>query len=81
MVGITYSKYAPVFLCDIYLSEVKSYIIEVNPSAIQLFHRVPSFSDSSDISRGIYPRVVFMAVLAVHPEAIIQGSYYKDCGY
>ena len=29
------------------------------------------FSDSSDTSRGIYPRVAFMTVFTLHPEAII----------
>ena len=29
------------------------------------------FSDSSDMSCGIYPRVALMTVFALHPEAII----------
>ena len=39
------------------------------------------FSDSSDTSCSIYTRAAFMTVLAVHPEAINQDSYYRDCVY
>ena len=37
------------------------------------------FSDSSDTSCDVYPiaRVAFMTVLAVHPEAILQGWLVK----
>ena len=32
---------------------------------------VDVFSDSSDTSCGIYPRVAFMTVFVVHPETVI----------
>ena len=32
------------------------------------------FSDSLDTSHDVYPRMAFMTVFTVHPEAIIQGQ-------
>ena len=51
----------------------KNNVIEVNPYAIQLFHRVKCiwFKGQIATSHGIYPRVVFMTVFAQHPAAII----------
>ena len=34
---------------------------------------VPCLGDSSDKSRGVHLRAVFMTAFLVHPEAIIQG--------
>ena len=39
---------------------------------------VPCLGDSSDKSRGIHLRAVFMTAFIVYPEAIIRGRYYKD---
>ena len=53
---------------------VKGGIIEVNPYAIQLFYRVQCILvEISDTSHGVYLRVAFMTVFALHPEAIIRG--------
>ena len=52
---------------------VKGGIIEVNPYTIQLFNRVQCtyLVERLHTSRDVYPRVVFMTVIALHPEAII----------
>ena len=50
---------------------VKGDVIEVNPYAIQLFHRVQCIWLKSDTSRGVYLGVAFMTVFALHPEATI----------
>ena len=69
MVNITDSQYRPMQ----YIL-AKGDIIEVNPYAIQLFHRVKCILvQKSDTSRGVYLRVAFMPVFAQHPAAIIQG--------
>ena len=48
---------------------VRGYVIEVNPYAIQLLHRVQCIW--SDTSLGVYPRAAFMTVFVVDPVAII----------
>ena len=37
--------------------------------------------ERSDTSCNVHPRAVFMTVFALHPEAIIPDSNYKDHGY
>ena len=59
-------------LCNYIL--VKGDVIEVNPYAIQLFHRVKYILvQRSDTSHGVYPRAAFMTVFALHTEVIIRG--------
>ena len=47
---------------------VKRTVLEVNPYAIQVYHRV---CDSADTTHSVYLRVEFMTAFAVHHEAII----------
>ena len=69
MVNITHSRYKPMQ----YIS-VKGDIVDVNPYAIQLFHRVKCIWFKSQILAKvfIYVRAAFMTVFAQHPEAIIR---------
>ena len=50
----------------------KGNVILVNPSAIQLFHRVQYYLiERSDKSHIVYPRATFITIFALHPEDII----------
>ena len=52
---------------------VKEKVIEVKSS----MHSV----ERSDTSCSVYPRAAFMTAFVLHPEAIIEASYYKDRAY
>ena len=60
---------------------VKGNIIEVNTYAIQLFHRVNVFSDSSDTNCNVYPKAAFMTVFALILRLLSEGGYYEDHDY
>ena len=50
---------------------MKRTLIEVNSYTTSYSIAFDAFSDSSDRSCGVYPRVAFMTVLVVYCEAII----------
>ena len=54
---------------------MKGDVIEVNPFAVQLFHiyRVQCIWLKGQIKASVYPRVTFMTVFTLPPEAIIHG--------
>ena len=63
----TWQNNTDIKLYDTYLGENRA-VLEVNPYAIQVYHRV---CDSADTTHSVYPRVEFITAFAVHHEAII----------
>ena len=68
MANITHGRIILIQSYTIHIS-VKRAVLEVNPYAIQVYHRV---CDSTDTTYSVYPRVEFMTAFAVYHEVIIR---------